>query len=724
MRARVLCAILAVVLVFSAAAPAFAAPNEKALAEAAAAAVKKKLSIDESYTEFNYSVSQGRGIVYSFTWSKSGESGDSSISVESDEKGSVLRYYTYDSGDYYNNYRASLKELPKITKEKALALADNFLKTAVPEMQPNLTLKSMNCNRTIDLEYDVSYNGISAPGVSASLSVDPVAMKVTSYYQWGSELSDMPDPAKKISQEAAEKAIKELGGLELVYTRGYGKDDAPPEVLLAYRINPVRIDALTGKEYVPVMLPLGEEAGSGETDTGYYAADSEASNEKSAPQEYRLTDGEKAEIDKMANVISDKEAESIVRKLPFGKLTDDYVVTYKYLNSDPYGAYFGQGKYQWNLNFESKSGRGSCSATLDAETGRVNKYSFYDYSQAYKGPDSNRSVTNEQLAEARAAAEAAIKSYMPDYFGKTAWQDIRAENMAYYWNGIEMNFARVENSLPFPDDGFRVTYNPDSKTITDYGFSWTEGASFPDPAKAAAFDDAFAGILKKNPISMQYDVGYDQKPGLVYTFKNGYGYYDAVTFEPQFEDYGYIGYGSPAVDPLKGYDDIAGHFAQSKIEALSMLKIGFESDSFEPYRALSQRDFLYLLRQCFEDGYYPMLGKDAGSGAYDEDVYRYMTERGIVKEDEKAPESVITRETAAVFISRTLGYGALTSKQGLFTQDFSDMAASSTEAKNAVAVIKALGIASGSGGAFMPKKQLSRGEAAAMLYNMLAAAKQ
>jgi len=101
-------------------------------------------------------------------------------------------------------------------------------------------------------------------------------------------------------------------------------------------------------------------------------------------------------------------------------------------------------------------------------------------------------------------------------------------------------------------------------------------------------------------------------------------------------------------------------------------------------------------------------------------MYKQLIRRGIVKEGEKDPDAIITRENAVKFIIRVLNYEKVANIRGIFIVPFEDAEDIAPELEGYVAIAAGLKIVSGSGGKFNPKKELTRAEAAVMIYNCLA----
>jgi hypothetical protein len=132
---------------------------------------------------------------------------------------------------------------------------------------------------------------------------------------------------------------------------------------------------------------------------------------------------------------------------------------------------------------------------------------------------------------------------------------------------------------------------------------------------------------------------------------------------------------------------------------------------------MTQKDFLTYLSKTL-NYYGPVLTEKSTQKDIDE-MYAYLIREGIVKEAEKSPDSAVTREEAVKFIIRALKYDKVADIKGIFSVSFKDKASISPDLYGYVAIASGLGIVSGDGTNFNPKKNIKRGESAVMIYNYL-----
>jgi hypothetical protein len=169
--------------------------------------------------------------------------------------------------------------------------------------------------------------------------------------------------------------------------------------------------------------------------------------------------------------------------------------------------------------------------------------------------------------------------------------------------------------------------------------------------------------------------------------------------------------------------DIDGHWAAPAIETLRSYGImgGDGSGIYAPDRDITRAEFATLVNRAFGydaldipevPGYSDIpSGKWYAGSIKTAIALDYMTGYGG---SIAAPEDIITREQAAVILMRVLRL----TPTGDTTTRFTDIGEVSSWALDAVLTMEHYGYIVGSGGRFMPQKNLARGEAAALLLNV------
>ena len=102
------------------------------------------------------------------------------------------------------------------------------------------------------------------------------------------------------------------------------------------------------------------------------------------------------------------------------------------------------------------------------------------------------------------------------------------------------------------------------------------------------------------------------------------------------------------ISTITSYSDIDKSYAKDKINILAQYGIALPGTEFKPKEKIKQQDFLYLLSKA-NDPYFEIdSSKD--------NFYNYMINLGIIKEDEKNPEKIVTKEEGIKYIIRALKY--------------------------------------------------------------------
>jgi len=187
-------------------------------------------------------------------------------------------------------------------------------------------------------------------------------------------------------------------------------------------------------------------------------------------------------------------------------------------------------------------------------------------------------------------------------------------------------------------------------------------------------------------------------------------------------------------NPGKTFADIIGHKDKTSIEALASREIinGKRENDFEPDRTMTRAEFAAIIVRG--------LGLPQKSNTFFKDVtanewfYNYVGTAysyGIIKgisEDEFNPYGTITREEAAVMVTRAAKLCGLDTEMDVIAvrdvlAQFSDYVKASQWAQSSLAFCYNEKILDDSVMDIMPRETVTRAEIASMLYNMLSLAK-
>lgn len=700
----------------------FAATNEKGLEEAIKQ-VKSKLTIPESYTVFTYNVNNyNEKKVWRLNWSgKDGVEGSVNASV--DEKGNILNYSLYKP----ESYSASQK-LPKFSKEQAKAIAETFINQVNPGLLSQVRYQDNSINSIQGIEFYFNYtrvvNGIPFYGNNVSVSVNRQTGEVIGYnYNWNDELK-FPSAEGALSLEKAQQAYKDKIGLELQYNYTYDKEQVKPyAVFVPKSSNNPYIDAFTGEKFENTRLyftaasadnglmdaKMKLEAAAGGTDRGSIV----------------LTEEEKNAIEKIAKLISKDEAEKIARNIKVLELTGEYEVKNYSLSKN----WADRNEFVWRLDFQkkesNKSDYRSVNVVINAINGEVKSFNTYYEHKADETAQYDKNA-------AKAAAEALLKELQPAKFNETVYDENNDSRVVPYYRETEkptqfsFAYTRKVNGIPFPGNTLRVGYDAINGKITSFDSDWFT-VEFPSVEKAVSLDTVYQKMFSEIGLELQYVMEVqpvtvekiipapqtqDQKVKLVYGVKQG----KPVAFDANTG--AIVGYdGKPYKEnkPVQ-YTDIAGHFAESQIKVLAEYGVSLEGTEFKPDQNITQREFFTLLSKTLNYyNPYPV----AKEGKEVDALYSFFLREGIIKESEKAPDAVVTREDAVKFLIRALKYDKIADLKGIFNCEFKDTDQINPELIGYVVIAKGLKIINGYDGYFNPRGQMTRAQAAVTIYNYL-----
>jgi hypothetical protein len=229
-------------------------------------------------------------------------------------------------------------------------------------------------------------------------------------------------------------------------------------------------------------------------------------------------------------------------------------------------------------------------------------------------------------------------------------------------------------------------------------------------------------LFQGNPIELQYRVIYrNEKQNNVLLIYNPNGEKPMIIdpFTGKRLDYNGDEFDIVTNRISSNYTDIEDHFAQKHISELALIGIGFSGDEFKPNEEITQKDFMLLISQTFSYNNYLNDSSEKWDDEKINNLYLELIRRGIILESEKAPDKTVAREDAVKYLVRGLGLGKIADKGEIFIKEFIDSSDISPANLGYVAIAKALNIENGNSGSFHPKRILTKGEAAVMIYGYL-----
>ncbi len=684
---KILSIILAAVMTAALALPAFAA-EDSGLTQAVIT-VKNRIGIPEDYEDFSSNKNDDNGsVTYNMFWEKGGNQINASIL----DNGRIIGYYNYDSSIDYDT-----KGIAKFTSKQLEEKAREFAVRANPGIEKELSAEAEVGkvgvdSRTANVVIRRKINNIPVRNNYISFSVDKFTGKVeTMYLSWQDHKSVMA-AENVIDSETAEKALGDLIDFTLCYKRPSNSNTAIPVYCANNRY--VMINALTGKEFT-VSVDYDDEGGNG---GGGEPEPSPRQESMSSADMKSLTEEEIKEINKMDSLISKAEIEKKIAEMADTALPSYEIISVRYMRQK-----INEDEYSYTVEVDLRGGNKEyANVRFDAEDGTLLSF--------YASTKSDSSSIRYSLKQRKATADRFIGKWASDIDGKLKVYDEADEKYGFF------GYLRTENDVRYDEDGVGIRVDGATGQVISFNRDWNNKVEF------ASVD----GIVDAETAKAKY---FAHKPELTYV-SNGmkYSYYNtareaALVYVIPEEAPAYIDAVSGkeydwslGVYAEKNYTlqkDLDGHFAKTAVKTLADNGVVFTyEDEFRPNDTITQKEALLFIQQL------------NGSFRYGDVDYKIIfnicIQSGIISEKEKNPDAVINRETAACYLVRSLGYKKAAEIKGIFNAGFKDASVISADKVGYIAIARGLGIMNGDkAGNVNPKKNVTRGEFAVMLYNSL-----
>lgn len=629
---------------------------EEALTE-----VKNRIDTSQ-YTEFNseyYKDDEGK-VSYSFNWSND----DEELYVEFEE-GIISNYSKY-IGDYDSDTNAF-----SVGESEAIAIAEEFIKRINPDICENIKIvpdeKQSIYYNSYELELYRTENGIPVLGQNGYISVSKKTKEVSGFYISYNPYINFKSADKIISEDDAKEAYKKLLPPVLRYKikRDYSTREISAYLEYAPKDSSLAINAYDGEVY---SFGYGE-------DIVYNRSMAAEEAEKDAGG---FTPAEREETERIAGLLSEEEIIGIAKRNEFVNIPKDFECEYIYLNRN----IFNKNEYTYALAFSDEDDY--ISVSLDAKTGEITSFSNYTSDEKKDKKDRKTEEEKAQKAFSLLAGEKA--------------SEFRIAEQEY--EGF-VEFVRNVDGIDVIGDGAYFDFD-NADNITCYSLSYTKDVEFPSKNGVISSDDAAETAFEKVGFIPAYAIDDENKTAQpIYCIgKNA----DIESFMINPFTANLIDYrGNDVTEGEKFvYTDIEGHYGKQAFSALAEYGIGFGGGKLKPDEAITQSEYFVLLNKAF------------GYEADKDEIYRRMIRYGTISADERADDSVLTRENAAIFMIREMGAEQYAKFNDIFVAPFDDV----TENKGYIAILKAEKIVNGDGsGNFYPQKTVTRGEALIMIYN-------
>ncbi|SHH88255.1 YcdB/YcdC domain-containing protein [Sporanaerobacter acetigenes] len=657
---------------------------------------KELFNIGKEYDKFSSDVSSYDGkTAFNLNWSDSKEK-LGSINVSLTVDGEILSYSK--SEPYYGENRP---KLPKVSKDEGLKIAKDFIGKVSPDIAKNI--KYIDRDEQLDIYSDLynysfirTINGMIYDENNVNITVDNITGEVRDYYtNWDKDIV-FSEAKDVISKEKAQELYKQKIGLKLIYKTSYIERE--PRLYLTY---------------ASLRNNLGIDAKNGEAvQIGYYGPYYEGMDmnmgAKGEENAENLSPDEQEAVESVSGLISEEEAEKLGRK--YLEINKDY----KLDSVNLYRDWKNKGEYKWYLGFRKNVNGVEKYSSVAVNAKSKELISFYRWDDV----NSNKEIKYNEKQALDIAKNFIVKTN-PEKVNNIEYIDPVADSRRVDevpQKIVNLNFMRIENGAYVLDDAIRVSVDLTEGKIVEYEMDWYNG-KLPSKDKVISIDEAYNILFDQIGMEVRYTVPnrYEKTDNkkleaiLVYGLKKDKpNDIDANTGK-------ILNYeGIPYEKREKiSYKDIEKSYAKDKINILTQYGIGFSGNEFKPSEKLNQRDFLFLLAKA-NNSY---LSSDISNN--DEKLYSYLINTGIVKDDEKAPKKIMTKEEAIKYIIRALKYDKVADLNNIYKDLFKDTKDINPELKGYVSIAYGLKIVEGSNGYLRPKAELKREDGANLIYNFL-----
>ncbi len=721
---RRLCLFLLVALLATTVAPGLAAADSGISLTDAILLAKQAFPEVEFPSEFtsSYAENYGQGIWRLNWYNYETERAEVNVQVNA-ITGEIIRFGKYNEPDPHQVY----SPLPKLEQLEAQRLAESFLQRLIPEKfaeclyeeqaPPRPYLRERNWQQSYSFQFVRQVNSIPVPANTINVSVNGDTGEILSYNLNWNDI-DFPAPEGIITSKQATEVLKEQGELELQYFWPYVQRGGTASPVLAYSypgINNLYVDAHTG-----------------ELQSGYvYYGDEKrmAADTAQAAPSPGLTPEELAEVEHVAGLLTQEEAESEARALVS-------IPDYLELQS---ASLYKDGRFPelraWRLYFYSQYVDGernseSFHVRIDAESGEL-------YSMSHNWPhDSEIKVGTLSPEQAKEVADAFMQRHNPDKANQVELQSVPTkdedkDNALYY----SFFYRRMVNDIPFVDNHISVTVKGEEQGIvTDYNVSWVE-AEFPNPAVALSEEEAYEQLVAPYPWKQEYrlvsePVTYDEdgryvqpKQIAVLTYRLSSVPSTRFTADQMLpmDSRGEVIEQQQTTVP----QDVAGIPAAADIAFLSKVGIiQLDNGLFYPEREITVGEWLEMLSRACGWNSSPIIILPRWAEAAADSPYAAAAQAaiaaGLILPGENLDMSkVLSREELAVFAVRALGHEQVAAIPGIFQFDALDADQVTPARIGHVAIARGLGILVGGGSYYQPQATSTKTTGAVVLMRML-----
>ena len=660
---------------------------------------KSRIAILEDYTEFEsdiYTDDLGNS-VYLLFWSKENELNYERITVEVNNKGDILSYQNSAAGDDTGEIR-----FPTYTGKSIKGLAIDWIAKVNPDWLTQLPAEKISAPEYGDPRYHTDnvyfirqINGLDYCGDYVRVSVNNLTGEVISMSaQWTYESPEYA-PEEAMSPEEIGTVFLEQSPMELAYHR-----KGEQGTVLAYTPKDVylQLNGRTGKEFEEFhsYKDYGMSGGGSNSAVTESAADA-AADEK-------FTESELKNLQEVEGLLGEDILRAAAESLENTGLETANFMNISYRNYKEESNGEEVTRYNATLSYMTPGEEELYySVTFDAKTGELLSYRSYPTTW----DDTEAAITEEN---ARSKADAFLMAYAKEAFETAKVKETKQDGKSNYF----YSYIRHANDIPFYDN--RLTVSVDKKTgrIQRFSKNWDNHIVFDKPEGLITTEKAGNQLLEQTGMLLTYAKAQDgnnttPKIDLMYTLNTNFPYYidakNGALLSYDMELY------TPEAQKNLLPKDINGHYAEEQILTLMQSGMLESTENFRPDELITQKEMLAFVCSL-KMGYTPY---NTEYTSLTKNAIRY----GITGISDN-PEAPITREQAVEFIICALGYKEVAELRGIYTTDFVDHLAIMPHKLGYLALAQGLHIVQGDeNGRFHPQDNLTRSDAAIMIYNYL-----
>lgn len=650
-------------------------------------AVKKLVDVSPELSEFSSYVSENEDKTsYSFEWRS--EDYSKSMSVSCDEDGRISSYSNY-------SVDSTEKKIGKISKREIIDFATDFVKKTLPDAFKNdndvlvydENTYSAYGNLRYSLEFKRCRNSIPVKDNYANLSLvikdDKIYVRNMSvYYDYDAQFEDEGSTIENFDEK-----YKEKFPVEMVYCDEYDyKKQTPGESVrksvLIYRLKDNNAGYISLRDGEIITEDSKYELFREEN-----AVMDSVTSAGGASNKEMLTEQEIAELSRIDGLMSVEKIEKSLKALPYMGFTSSMKLTYSNLSKNDDGEYF----YRLNYRDEKDENYRYLNAVVNAKDSTL--ISLNNNSSYHKESDAPLTQKQKKAAEEK----------MLSFLNKTAAQKLsECEKITSesYKNSVSDFYVRLVNGIKYIDNGINISFDAENNIVTSYRIDFYE-TDFADTENAIGEREAYEKITQYSPVTPMYIL-------------SGGKYVKAATLEK----YGVT------IDALSGkirninnndtnytYSDIAGHWVEEAANKLAEIQIGFAGNTLKADSTITQEEFFRFILSGMINKYY--------SGFTTEELYELLVADKILTEEEKSPQSLITRENAFVYMVRIAGYEKVAKLSDIYKVSYTDGNMLKPENVGYAAILSGMGIICGNQGELRPIDNMTRAETVMMLYKYL-----